>query len=119
MKKDDSPLHHQKVVLKGVKKSLSSFLSFLKRCKASIVFKTAMVYVVMFGVVLVIAASVMSAAFVSYSAHSEELERTMSFVVSRLQSPAGQLFDFEEFAQFSKTMIEILDVRTHEVVRFG
>lgn len=119
MKKDDSPLHHQKVVWKGVKKSLGSFLSFLKRCKASIVFKTAMVYVVMFGIVLVIAASVMSAAFVSYSAHSEELERTMSFVVSRLQSPAGQLFDFEEFAQFSKTMIEISDVRTHEMVRFG
>lgn len=43
----------------------------------------------------------------------------MSFVVSRMESPQGQSFDFEEFAQFSKTMIEISDVRTHEVERFG
>lgn len=43
----------------------------------------------------------------------------MSFVASRMESPQGQSFDFEEFAQFSKTMIEISDVRTHEVTRFG
>ncbi|WP_283606606.1 sensor histidine kinase [Faecalispora anaeroviscerum] len=119
MKKDDLPFNKRKIAFRGVKKSVCSCLSLLKKWKESIVFKTAMVYIIIFGIVLVIAASVMSAAFVSYSAHSEELERTMSFVVSRLEVPQDKQFDFEEFAQFSKTMIEISDVRTREVVRFG
>lgn len=77
-------MDHQKIVLEGVKKPLSSFPFFLKGCKTPIVFEAAIVYVVMPGIVLVIAVSVMSAALVSYSARSEELEGTMFFVVSRL-----------------------------------
>lgn len=102
-----------------IRNRVHSACSTFKKGRDSIVFKTAMVYIVLFGIVLAVAASVMSAAFASYSVHEEEMERTVSFVLSRLDGPQGASFDFEEFAQFSKTNIEITDVRTHQVWRFG
>lgn len=93
--------------------------AFCKKMKQSIVFKMAVVYVVLFSFVLLIAATVTNLAFAKYDARYDELDRTMSFVVSRLQTHQKQPFNFEEFARYSKTMIVITNLSKNETVRYG
>lgn len=90
-----------------------------KKIKQSIVFKMAVVYVVLFSFVLLIAAAVTNFAFAKYDARFDELDRTMSFVVSRLQTHQKQPFNIEEFARYSKTMIVITNISKNETVRYG
>lgn len=90
-----------------------------KKAKQSIVYKMAVVYVVLFSFVLLIAAAVTNIAFAKYDARFDELDRTMSFVVSRLQTHQRQPFNFDEFARYTKTMIVITNISKNETIRYG
>lgn len=94
-------------------------LALRKKAKQSIVFKMAVVYVVLFSFVLLVAAAVTNIAFAKYDARFDELDRTMSFVVNRVHTHQSQPFNFDEFARYSKTMIVITNVSNNETVRYG